>query len=326
MRIKSKKSSSFWRFYIITALILAGVAIVPLLNFMAMLLIYYYSPYGLFGLHNLNVATPIVTFLSAIFRIFGFNNVNIVIPFMAVFSAILIGFLFMPVLRNMNFTKKRILVSMGAVIIFFALELYAEMIFTRLNVFHLVMTSRMMRGPEDISLLHVDMQISWAVRFHYFVFSIIFVLAVLNFLYNLANALYKDGKPRKKVLILHGIAVTCFALAFFFVRVMRFEDYTTLQLTWGSVLNAAVCFVFAAITVGICSRSFVRFEGIRKFIPSLLSTATVMILYGAEYTLLDGNFYSYSESVIVTMLLRVLITVTPGVIVCFLLKYANDEK
>jgi len=298
---------SFWRFYIITALLLASVAIVPLLHFVFLVIFYYLTIYH-----------PLVDGMRA--------NINIIVPFVAVLTAILIGFLIMPMLWNMNFTKRRILVSVGAVIVFFALELYAEMIAVRMNVFHLVLSSRMVRRPEDITALHANMQISWAVRFHYFVFSIVLVLAVLNFLYNLANALYGDGKPSKKVLTLHGIAMTCYALAFFFVRIMRFDDYTTLLLLWGSVLNAAMCFIFAAIAVGICSGTFMRFEGIGKFIPSLLSIATVMILYGAEYTLLDGNFYSYSESVVVTMLLRVLITVTPGVIVYFLLKYANDEE
>jgi len=163
-----------------------------------------------------------------------------------------------------------------------------------------------------------SMHIPWYVKLHYYIFSTILALAVLNFLYSFANLLYGDGKPGKRVVILHGIATGCYALAYFFVRAVRYENHATLHITWGSVLNAAICFVLAAIAVGLFCSSFLRYEGWRKIVPPVASAMTVLALYGAQYAMLGGNFYLYTESAAVNILLRILIVVIPGVVVYLL--------
>jgi len=77
----------------------------------------------------------------------------------------------------------------------------------------------------------------------------------------------------------------------FLVRVMQYENYAIRHLTWGSVLNAAICFILAALVVGLYSVSFIRSEKGMKIVPSLLSILTVLALYGAEYLMLDRSFY-----------------------------------
>ena len=169
-----------------------------------------------------------------------------------------------------------------------------------------------------------SMYIPWHVRLHYYIFSVVLILAVLNFLYSLANLLYGDGKPGKRVATLHGIATGCYALAYFFVRVMQYEDHAMLLLTWGSVLNAAICFILAAIAVGLYCGSFMRDEGRRKIIPPISSAITVLALYVAQYAMLGGSFYLYSESAAVNIFLRILIVVIPGIAVYFLLRKCEE--
>jgi len=245
-------------------------------------------------------------------------NVTVVIPFAAVSAAVLIGFLLLPMLRKMYVAKRGIISSVIAVCIFFALSLYAEMISARLDVIFIVMTSRMRRSVEGIAALADYMTIPWTVRLHYYIFSIVLILALLNFLYGLADALYRGEKLSKKAIALQGGAVACYALAYFFVRAMQFKDYDTLLLTSSSVLNAAVCFILAGIAVGLYSGSFSKFAGLGKFISSILSSATVVALYAAEYAMLQGNLYSYHDSAAVTILLRAIIIAIPGVVVYFL--------
>ncbi|MCL2528603.1 MAG: hypothetical protein FWE42_09330 [Defluviitaleaceae bacterium] len=295
------KLKSFWVFYVVTAIILAGVAAVPLWNLLAMVLAYH------------KIAQ------------FGYNA-TAVIPFAAVLAAIFIGFLFLPLLWHMSMRKKRIIVSVGAVGIFFGLGLYSEMIAARLDTVRMVLTSRMMYTPATIDLLASQAAIPWEVRVHYYIFSVIFILAVLNFLYILANVLYGDGRHSKRVVILHGAATGCYGLAYFLVRVMQYENHATLHLAWGSVLNAAICFVLAAIAVGLYCSSFIPYKGWERVIPPALSVVTVLALYLAQHFMLGGNFYLYSGYAAMNIFLRILIVVVPGVIVHFLLRKYEKIK
>ena len=195
--VNSERSrpKSFWAFYAVTVLILAGASAVPLWNFLTMVLAYYQIAW------------------------FGYD-VTAVVPFMAVLTAILIGFLFLPMLWHMSILIKRIIVSVGATGIFLGLELFSEMISASLKATFLVLTSRMMRSPEEIAELA---SIPWVVRIHYYLFSVILILAVLNFLYNLSNVLFGDGRPGKRVVILHGIATAAMRCLTFLCRLCNMK-------------------------------------------------------------------------------------------------------
>jgi len=273
------RSKQFWLFYAIIALILAAAAAIPVRHFIAMVLTY----------HRL-------TWIS--------YDVTLVVPFAAVMVAVLVSFLLLPIIKN------RLIVSIGAVGIFGGLAWYAEMITARRDATFMLMLSRMWRSPEEIAEIVSGASIPWAVRAHYYIFSIVLVVAVVNFLYSLANMLFGDGKPGKRTIILQGIAVVCYACVYIFVGVMQFQNLATLQLTWWSVFNVAACFILAAIAVGLCN-SF------NNMISVLLSTITVLALYVAEYFLLSGNFYSYHQSTTITMMLRLLIILIPGVVVYY---------
>jgi len=294
------KSKTFWRFYAITSLILAAAAAVPLRHLLAMLRIYH------------RIAWPFLEFGSR----FEFEP-DVAIPFAAVLTAILIGFLILPVLRNVSMLKKRIIASAGAIGIFFGLGLYAEIIAARLNAAIIVVTSRMWHTAEELA---AHASIPWEIRIHYYIFSVVLIFAALTFLYNFANTLYGDGTPSKRVVALQGGAVACYTLAYIFVRVMRYADYAELRITAGSVLNAAVCFILAAIAVGLCAGSFIKFKRRGRLIPSILSVITVLALYAAEYFMLGGNFYSYHTNAAVTIMLRIVIIATPGAAVYYLLR------
>jgi len=164
-----------------------------------------------------------------------------------------------------------------------------------------------------------SMYIPWYVKLHYYIFSTILVLAVLNFLYSLANLLYGGGNPSKRIVTLYGITTGCYALAYFFVRAVRYENHAAFHITWDSVLNAAICFVLAGIAVGLFCGSFLQHECWRKIIPPAASAVTVLALYGAQYAMLGGNFYLYSESTAVNISLRILIVVIPSIVAYFLL-------
>ena len=288
-----------WRFYVITLLILTAAAY-PLWNLAGLLLHYYDIRRIEFGR------------LWAGWVCWIWYDVTMIIPFAAVSAAILLGFLLTPMLKN------RLAIFAVATGIFVGLELYVSQIAARLDLTNLLLTSRRGFTPAEIAVLSLDMAIAWTVRMHYYVFSIIFILSVLNLLYWLA--INKESKPNKRNIVIQSIVVVSYALAYIFVRTMQHADPDTLLLTGWSVLNAAICFALAAIAAGLCAASFTRFKGFGKYIPSILSVSSILVLYAAQYVMLGGNLYLYHENAVITIFLRILITATPAIIVFYLHK------
>ena len=298
MRMKTK---AFWKFYAVVSLALIAASAVPIFNFARMLTSYYHL-------------------------IWAEYNATAVIPFFAVSTALTFGFMLMPALRGMPGRSRLAAASAAAAGVFIGLELFAETAAARFDASIIVMTSRMMRSPEEIAELSSGMAIPWKIRAHYYVFSLILLVAIINFLYNLVNNLFGNGKPDIKTLVLQGAAALCYALAYIFVGVMRFNNLEDMQLTIWSVVNAAACFSLAAVAVGLYSASFVHFKGIIKFVPSFASAAAVLLLYGVEYIMLGGVLYAYHDYYVMTAVIRVLITVCPGIAVYFLLRRYDSMK
>jgi len=73
------------------------------------------------------------------------------------------------------------------------------------------------------------------------------------------------------------------------------------------------------LATGLYSLSFVPFTGRKKIIPPLCSALTVLALYGAEFAMLGGRFYSYGDNMAIGILLHALIIITPAILVRILL-------
>ena len=341
---------TFKRYYFITALILAGAAIVPLWHFSLMLYQYFWGGWTRF-------------------------NVTLVIPFMAISVSILLGFLLLPLLKNVSLCKSHLLMLLYSVFAFCGLSMPAERLSTRLQTLYhgiplgvdeilwtsraphwvtfppdeALLRSRAPRGwilpgetaeapqrvippdeallgmrrlvpPAELAELAESAVISPAMRIHYYIFSIVLIVAILSWLYNFAQTRYANGQPGKRFLTVQGIATACYTLAYFLVRAVQYENFATRQITPGSAVNAAVCFVLAAFVMGLWGISFLRSTKHVKIVPPFISVLTGLLLYGAQYVMLDGQFYLYSESIFISLLLRSLIVVIPGVSVYLLLR------
>jgi hypothetical protein len=299
------RSKEFLRYYLITASILLAIAAIPLWNFASMVICYMQK------------------------KQLSFNNFREVLVFAAVTAAIIIAFLIMPLLKNIKPRLKHLLASSLAVLVFCGVEAVAEKIAVRLYMLEQTFTAQtsflevkfLLADP----LLHQKI-IPVAMRLHYYIFSIVMVLAVVNWLYSLAGYLFEDKKPDKKLVIVNGMAIACYAAAFLLVQSVRYNNYLLREVTWGTVLNIAACFILAALATGLCIRSFVPFAGRKKIIPSLCSALTVLALYGAEFVMLGGRFYSYGGNMAISVLLPVLIVITPAILVQVLLLIADNKK
>jgi hypothetical protein len=297
------KSKAFLRYYLITALALLGAAAIPFWHFAVMVSRYVHRESHIW-----------------------FYNYREVLPFTAVTAAILITFLLLPILKNMPLRRKIISASAFALVLFFAVEAVVEAVAVRSYVYKNMAIE--MRSPfffgDPIDLSHYDYQAALpaSIKTHYYIFSIVLIVAVLHFLCLLHENLFGRNKPGAKPVIVSGVALACYTAAYLLVQVVRYNDYDVLRVTWATVLNIAVCFILAAVAAGLFSASFMRFAGRQKIIPSLVSVATVLALYGAEFALKSGRFYIYAENIVVNILLHTLIIIIPAVVVRLLLGYA----
>ena len=280
---------TFKRFYFITAIILFGLSIVPFWHFSLLLLEYFFWGRTEF-------------------------NIIFIIPFMAVSASILLGFLLLPFLKNISLCKSHIIILLFSTTAFSGLSLLTERIVS-LNEINILLRSRRMPLPGEVEGLMAGIPV--AIRIHYYIFSIILIISVLSWLYNFAQTRYANGRHGKRFLVIQAVATICYALAYFFVRVVQYENFAIRHITWGSVINAAVCFMLAAFFMGLFSSSFLK----SKIIPPLVSVLTGVLLYAAQYFMLDGQFYLYSESIFISFLLRILIVTIPGIAVYLLLKF-----
>ena len=301
------KSKAFRRYYLITALVLLGAAAIPLWNFAVMASRYLFKESSLL-----------------------FYNYREVFPFTAVTAAVLITFLLLPLAAKMPPRKKYTLASGFAVSLFLVLEFAVEALTVRSYVYkNMILESRspfFMTDPIDLGHFDYQSVLPLSMKLHYFVFSIVLIVAALHFLCVLYEQLFGANKPGIRPVAVSGIALVCYTAAYLLVQVVRYSDYDLLQVTWGTILNIAICFIFAATAAGLLSVSFMRFEGRKKIIPSLVSIAVVLALYGAEFALKDGVFYSYTGNIVVNVLLHVLIIIIPAVMVQMLLVYAYGKQ
>jgi len=155
----------------------------------------------------------------------GQFDITAIVPFMAVTVAIMAGFLLMPLLKRLPLCKKQILIPAVGMLIFICLDLLAlhvasnagvsawgrghniwpidELMISRAppRLLDELMLSRAPRNlwppyEDEIYLSHATRfiiiganTIPWRVRIHYYVFSIVLVVAALNWLVNASTAI-----------------------------------------------------------------------------------------------------------------------------------------
>ena len=307
-----------WRYYIIIAILLTGLAFYPTLNFAMMA------------------------------RGFTQYSLSAIIPFMAVSAAILLGFSLLPLLQRLPPHIRHIIISAIGILAFIGLDILSQHV--AINAYMLIprrapswdmrpldelIHSRMMhpsRWPSAppvygraMGFIGNAWTIPWSIRAHYYVFSIILVVAALNWLANLSEAL--SGRAvfseayQKKFLVIQGAAIACYALAYLLVRAVQYDNLATGHITWGSVLNSAVCFILAGVAAGLYGGSLLRAR-YRFAIAPLIAVSIVLVLYMAQFFMLGMGLYNFGSSAFIAYAVRALIVLTPGAIVYLLLRLA----
>jgi len=167
------------------------------------------------------------------------------------------------------------------------------------------------------------------VKFHYYIFSIIFILIILNFLNNIFDVLNVRSENKNLLpLITQGLALTFCTLAFIFVKPIEYQYLQENYITAKSVVNIIFCIVAVAISGGLFVDNLLKDENKVRYISSIASSVIVIMLYTAEYFMLLGGFYRYGKGFLFNPLPLIGVSVTniivvllPALLVFYILKF-----
>lgn len=136
-----------------------------------------------------------------------------------------------------------------------------------------------------------------AFKIHFYIISIVVILAVLNCVLGFAVMIKTNRYERKKPLILQAISAAIFIGLCILACFTAFFRTGQLRVSPVSAALMSLFFIVFGVTVGIYAGSF--FHKKKKLLsvifPAILSLATTTIMYVGELILLNGSLYQFGN-------------------------------
>ena len=229
------------------------------------------------------------------------NYPKYIIPYTPICVALLAGVCGMPLW--MRWLKRRALVGGAcvALVVFFALELLLErkvVVTTPEAVatledwqMYMCYTTPSYKTKTAVEILMGEYDPAF--KLHFYMISVVLILAVLNSLYGFGQ-MANTGDTRRLGALLAGSAC---ALAFLGLCILAcftaFWRDGSLAVSPLSAALMAAFFVLLGITAGVFVGSHLLGKGRRFaiFVPALVASAMTLMMYLGEMILLDGHLY-----------------------------------
>ncbi|NLE24064.1 MAG: hypothetical protein GX625_01780 [Clostridiaceae bacterium] len=235
------------------------------------------------------------------------NYPKYIIPYTPISLAVIIAVLLLPVL--IKYAKKFALISASALslAVFFASELLLESkvivtstIKTTLENWQMFMCYK---PPEDFQTRTwraVDVLIgdySPAFKIHFYIISVVLILAILNCFYGFAQMIITKNKSRKKALVIQSVSTALFlglCILACFTAFFRDGEITVSTI---SAFLMSLFFIVFGVTAGIFVGSMLleKKKTLSVLIPSIVSSAVTLIMYIGEMILLSGHLYRFGS-------------------------------
>ncbi len=287
------------------------------------------------------------------------NYPKYVIPYTPICLALLIGVIIMPLL--IRFMKKHALlvgssVSVGA---FFAIEYLFEnlLVNTTIDVTETVTMAKLedwqmfmcavypldtvtyeITTSKTVSKTAVEIlmgEYSPTFKIHFYIISIVLILAFLNCFYGFAQMIRDKDLSRLKPLMLQSVSAVLFLGLCIFACFTAFFRTGEIVISPISAFLMALFFIVFGITMGVYTGSF--FTGRKKLLsvvcPSAVAAMTTLVMYIGEMFLLSGNLYRFGEGFLFDALpyivlspIDILIIVMSFVFTYVILSFTNKNK
>ena len=234
------------------------------------------------------------------------NYPKYIIPYTPIAAALIIGVLIMPLCFRL---LKRFSLAGGAcaaTAVFFALELLFErrVVITDTNALATledwqmymcyVPTTYKLETALDILMGEYDP----AFKLHFYIISLVLILALLNCLYGFGQAVKSGSKRRIKSLVLQSVCTLAFLGLCILACFTAFWRDGNLRVSPLSASLMTVFFVLLGVTSGVFAGSFLLGKGkfLSVWLPSLIATGMTLVMYMGEMILLSGHLYSFGAS------------------------------
>lgn len=235
------------------------------------------------------------------------NYPKYIIPYTPISLAVIFGVAVMPILLR---TAKRFALPAGcgaAVGVFFLCELLlekmvivTETVETTLENWQMYMCYIPPASYETRTWTAVDVLIGEynpAFKIHFYIISIVIILALLNSFYGFGAMIKSGNKKRKKPLIIQSVCSLAFIGMCIWACFTAF--YRTGEITVSALSAAlmALFFILFGVTAGIFVGSLLpaNKKALSVVLPSVIAALMTIIMYIGEMILLSGHLYRFGE-------------------------------
>ena len=136
-----------------------------------------------------------------------------------------------------------------------------------------------------------------AFKLHFYLLSVILILAFLNALYGFAQMILSGNTARKRALILQSVCAVAFLGLCILACFTAFWRDGNLQVSPLSAGLMAVFFILLGVTAGLMVGSFLLQKpgGVATGIPAAVAILITALMYVGELVLLNGHVYRFGS-------------------------------
>lgn len=231
-----------------------------------------------------------------------------VIPYTPLALAVIVGVLLIPL--GMKYGKKHALLA-GSVLssaVFFVSEFLLESMVTvtrtsvgvisQLENWQMYMCYIPPSDHVERTWTEVDVlmgEYSPAFKLHFYLISVVLILALLNCFYGFAKVVKTGDKSRCKPLIMQSAATAAFLGMCIWACFTAFYRNGSIRVSGLSALLMSVFFTLFGVTAGIYVASFTlrKKKLLSVVLPSVTAALVTLVMYIGEMILLNGHLYRF---------------------------------
>ncbi|HEX9060333.1 MAG TPA: hypothetical protein VF941_09145 [Clostridia bacterium] len=174
-----------------------------------------------------------------------------------------------------------------------------------------------------------------AFKVHFYIISIVIILAVLNAIYGYSKMLREQNFSKKRPLIAQTISIILFISLCILACLTAFYRNGTINISPLSAILMSIFFIVFGVTVGVYFGSI--FYGgnklLSKIIPSIASSLTTLVMYIGELLLMGGVLFRYGRGflfepigIITFSLTDIVIVFLSGIITYIVMSSLNGAR
>ena len=174
-----------------------------------------------------------------------------------------------------------------------------------------------------------------AFKLHFYLISVLLILALLNCFYGFAQIIHTENRSRKRALIMQSVSTAAFLGLCILACFTAFWRDGNIEVSVLSAVLMSAFFILMGLTAEIFSSSLLlnRKNAILLWIPAIVSASITLLMYIGEMILLHGHLYRFGSGVffdgfpsIVLAPVDILVILASGFLMYLLMRVLRKEN